>query len=209
MESNSLNNINENKMIDISTLTTYLDEITMMSSKMEILESNQDKILSMLEKLNSRITGIEEKLKEKTDNKIEEDSSYLKELKKETIELNENIVMTALSFRDYRSVIHIFRNYYKTKTDKKYCYPIRIVSKRSFDFYENGKWNNDLYGHISTNTFINNIQNIFMKHNSLENENISENDFILNQDFIYKLSDEKFKKDIFKNVIEEVRINNL
>ena len=48
-----------------------------------------------------------------------------------------------------------------------------------------------------------------MKHNSLENENISENDFILNQDFIYKLSDEKFKKDIFKNVIEEVRINNL
>jgi hypothetical protein len=209
MESNSLNNINENKMIDISTLTTYLDEITMMSSKMEILESNQDKILSMLEKLNSRITGIEEKLKEKTDNKIEEDSSYLKELKKETIELNENIVMTALSFRDYRSVIHIFRNYYKTKTDKKYCYPIRIVSKRSFDFYENGKWNNDLYGHISTNTLINNIQNLFMKHNSLENENISENDFILNQDFIYKLSDEKFKKDIFKNVIEEVRINNL
>ena len=43
------------------------------------------------------------------------------------------------------------------------------------------------------------------KYNNIDN--LSNEDFLLNQDFIYKLSNEKVKKDIFKSIIEEVRIN--
>ena len=168
------------------------------------INDNQDKILKILENLDNRITNLENKNK---NIKMDEDFSYLKELKNEAIELNQDIVIKALSFRDYRSVIHICREYYKIKNDKKYCYPIRIISKRSYDFYENGKWNNDLYGYISMNTLINNIQNLFIKHNNLDNDLVSSDNFLLNQDFIYKLSDEKYKKSVFKNIIEEVRCN--
>ena len=46
-----------------------------------------------------------------------------------------------------------------------------------------------------------------MKYNEYDPKN---NDlFLLNQKFIYKLSDDKYKKSIFKNIIEEVRINTV
>ncbi len=191
--------------IDIPSIKSFLDEIALSSSKNT---ENQDKIIKILESLDKRITDLEKtiykQLKDESD-----DFSYLKELKNEPLELNTEIVIKALTFRDYRSVIYIFREYYKIKSDKKYSYPIRIISSKSYDFYENGKWNKDLYGYISMNTLINNIQNLFIKHNNLENEILSQDDFLLNQDFIYKLSTEKYKKDVFKNVIEEVRINTL
>jgi hypothetical protein len=189
--------------IDLTSIKPFLDEITLSSSK---INENQDKILKILESLDSRITNLEKNINK--DSKVNlEDFSYLKELKNETLELSKEIVIKALSFRDYRSIIHIFREFYKVKNDKKYSYPIRIISKRSYDFYDNGKWNNDLYGYISMNTLINNIQNLFIKHNNLDNDSVTQDDFLLNQDFIYKLSTEKYKKDVFRNIIEEVRIN--
>jgi archaellum component FlaD/FlaE len=55
-----------------------------------------------------------------------------------------------------------------------------------------------------------NIQNLFLQYNKLDDSNnISCEDFIVNQYFIHKLSDEKYKKEILKHIIEEVRINNV
>jgi len=191
--------------INVLSIKSFLDEISLSSSKnME----NQDKIIKILESLDKRITDLEKTI----DKQLKDESgdfSYLTELKNEALELKPEIVIKALTFRDYRAVIYIFREYYKIKSDKKYSYPIRIISSKSYDFYENGKWNKDLYGYVSMNTLINNIQNIFIKHNDLDNELVSQDDFLLNQDFIYKLSTEKYKKDVFKNIIEEVRINTL
>ena len=191
--------------INLTSIKSFLDEIALSSSKnME----NQDKIIKILETLDKRITDLEKTINKQIKDDTE-DFSYLKELKNEPLQLNPEIVIKALTYRDYRSVIYIFREYYKIKSDKKYSYPIRIISSKSYDFYENGKWTKDLYGYISMNTLINNIQNLFIKHNDLDNDLVSQDDFLLNQDFIYKLSTEKYKKDVFKNVIEEVRINTL
>lgn len=199
-----MTSIDMNEM-SITSIKSYLDEISLSSSKnME----NQDKIIKILESLDKRITDLEKTINKQLKDESG-DFSYLKELKNEVLELNPEIVIKALTFRDYRSVIYIFREYYKVKSDKKYSYPIRIISSKSYDFYENGKWNKDLYGYVSMNTLMNNIQNLFIKHNDLDNELVSQDDFLLNQDFIYKLSTEKYKKDVFKNVIEEVRINTL
>ena len=51
-----------------------------------------------------------------------------------------------------------------------------------------------------------NIQNLFIKYCHID-ENTDFDEFILNQSFITKLSDEKYKKEILKSIIEEVRIN--
>ena len=132
----------------------------------------------------------------------------LKELKREDLNYNKDKVLKALEYRDYRSVISIFRDIYKAEDPNgKGMYPIKIIGKRSFKYYENNKWNSDLYGYHSMNIICLNIQNLFMKYNEYDPKN---NDlFLLNQKFIYKLSDDKYKKSIFKNIIEEVRINTV
>ena len=116
-------------------------------------------------------------------------------------------MLKALNYRDYRSIIYIFRYCYKNKLNEKYLYPIRITGKKSFEYYDNNKWNPDLYGYHSMNIIFNNIQNLFIKYNDLDN--IDAENFLLNQNFISNLSDDKHKKNIFKNIIEEVRINNI
>ena len=132
----------------------------------------------------------------------------LKELKREDLNYNKDKVLKALEYRDYRAVISIFRDIYKIEdSNGKNMYPIKIIGKRSFKYYENNKWNSDLYGYHSMNIICLNIQNLFMKYNEYDPKN---NDiFLLNQKFIYKLSDDKYKKSIFKNIVEEIRINTV
>ena len=165
-------------------------------------------ILDKINKLDERITSVEKKIElvlPLLNNNISMEN--LKELKNEELEINKNEIIRALLFRDYRSIIHIFRIFYKNKLNEKYSYPIRITGKRSYEYYCNNKWNPDLYGYHSMNIICLNIQNLFIKYNDIDE--MGYENFILNQNFIYKLSDEKYKKNVFKNIIEEVRINNL
>ena len=169
------------------------------------IEIDNKIILSKIDSLENRIKNIEEKCTSKFDETIEN----LVELKVDTLNITEIDFLTAIKYKDYRSIIHIFRLVYKNKNNLNYVYPFKISGKRSFEYYANKKWNPDTYGHHSMNTIINNIQDCFMKHNDMDNPNIDNNDFFLYQDFILKLSNEKYRKDIFKHIIEEVRVNNL
>ena len=49
----------------------------------------------------------------------------------------------------------------------------------------------------------------FIKYNDIENSMIDHDNFFLYQEFISKLSKEKYRKDIFKHIIEEIRVNNI
>jgi hypothetical protein len=170
-----------------------------------------EKMYDMLIKLDLRVQNIENKLEQSLFNKNSNDPLLFKnliELKHENMIVDDNEVIKALSYRDFRSILYIFKLYYKNKSGTKYVYPIRISGKRSYEYYLNGEWNSDLYGYYSMKTICTNMQNLFIKINDLDNKKINKDDFLLNQEFIYKLSDEKYIKDIFKNIIEEVRINN-
>jgi hypothetical protein len=59
------------------------------------------------------------------------------------------------------------------------------------------------------NIIITNIQDFFIKYNDIENPMIDQDNFFLYQEFISKLSKEKYRKDIFKHIVEEVRVNNM
>jgi hypothetical protein len=193
-----------NELLDIKTI---LNEILNVTAK---IENDQQLIFSKLKNLENRINNIDKNIGSK--NKIDQDYiEDLKDLKKEKIELGEEEFFNAIKYKDYRSVLYIFKLYYKNKNNKysSNVYPIRIISKRSFEYYCNNKWISDTYGTYTMNTIINNIEEWFMRHNSLDNSNITDDQFMLNQEFICKLSNEKYKKNIFKNIIEEVRINNI
>lgn len=174
----------------------------------EKIFNSSNEILNKLNNIEERLTIVEKKIDLvlpllKDDVSIEN----LKELKNEDLIINKEDVLKAMEYRDYRSLIYIFKLYYKNKLNERYAYPIKITGKRSYEYYDKNKWNPDIYGYYSSNVICLNIQNLFIKFN--EYEKVGAENFLLNQKFIYKLSDEKFKKCMFKSIIEEVRINNI
>ena len=158
------------------------------------------KILEKLDNLETRVSKLEENAGVKIDS-----LENLVELKEEDLELSKDEVLKELKYRDYRSVLNIFRKIYNNKTNAGAAYPIKITGKRSYEYYCNNKWNPDVYGHRIGHIICLNVQNLFIKHNVFNGNDCDE--FLLNQKFIYKLSDEKYKKEITKVIIEEVRIN--
>ena len=182
-------------------------------------ESKQDlfniceKILNEINKLNERINIMDNKINI-IDNKINNKSikndtiliEDLRELKKEDLIINEKDILHALQYRDYRSILKIFKIYYKNKLNNNFPYPIKIVGKSSCEYYCNNKWNSDSYCYHAREVIFYNIQNLFIKYNILDK--ICTEEFLLNQDFIIKLSNEKYQKSIFKNILEEIRITS-
>jgi hypothetical protein len=200
---------------DVSTnnniLINVLEEIKNISSK---IFEDQKNILNKINSLDERMICIEKnmtniKITSSNKNINETNINGLVNFKLEKLDIDKENVIKFMKYRDYRAVVCIFRLVYKNKTNSEHVYPIRISGKRSYDYYNNNKWNPDLYGHHIMNTVCSNVQNLFLKYNTLDDvENINCEDFLLNQKFLCKLSDEKYKKEMFKSIIEEVRINS-
>ena len=186
---------------------------------------NNDVLLIEIQKLSNiflyNITNIDKKLDEiilrvsKLENKVDFIENYknqsdikkIKELKNETIELPEYDILRALNYKDHRSILYIFKLYYKNKLNLKHAYPIRIKGQRSFEYYSNEEWVPDLYGNNIMNIICKNMENLFIKYNVIEKVNID--NLLSNQEFIYKLSNDKYKRTLLPFIIEEVRQNNL
>lgn len=196
----------------------FLEKILNISSK---IKEDQENIINKIELLEKKMILIENKvdlsiaIAKKSKNlsgllNTEPDDNIV-ELKRETINVSENDIVKALNYRDYRSVIYLFKVFYKNKINKNYTYPIRIIGKRSYEYYANNRWNSDLYGHFIMNTICQNMENLFLTINNLDDygDLIDEEDFIPNQNFINKLSAEKYKKEIFRSLIDEVKLNTL
>jgi hypothetical protein len=201
--------------LENSNIKNILEELLNISSK---INETQVNILLKIDNFENRITNIEKsislsnfiitKLCENKYTSIIDEKYSIIELKQESLNIDKESVIRALYYKDYRSIINILRLYYKSTETT--IYPIRITGKRSYEYFINNKWIPDLYGHYIMNTICINMQNLFIKYNIIdENSNIDHDEFMLVQTFIYKLSDEKYKKDIFKHIVEEIRINNI
>ena len=164
-----------------SIKTDLLNLKTLFDDKINYIEES-------LKKYDERISLIENKINKSLnlDNNKEEIEDLIS-IKKEYIELDKEIILRALSYKDYRTILMIFKNYYKKKANVNHKYPIRCVGKRSFEYFKDNKWINDTYGHFIRNTIMINIQTLLFKYNT--QEYFSEiSDILLNQDFIYKIS---------------------
>ena len=157
-----------------------------------------------IEQLDNKINIIENKLN--IDNKIFDEPEEVKELVKEVIEIDESIALRALTYVDYRTVIIIFKEYYYNELNKNNNYPIKVTGKRSYEYFLNKKWIHDQYGHYIKHTILLNIQTLLFKYNN--NDYINDyNTLVKNQDFIYKLTEEKYSKNYFRHIINEINNN--
>jgi hypothetical protein len=115
-------------------LINILEEIKNISSK---IFEDQKKILDKVNILDERMTYIEKSMTiiQTTPKNIDINIDGLVNLKLEKLEVEKENVIKFMSYRDYRAVVCIFRLIYKNKTNSDFIYPIRISSKRSYDYY--------------------------------------------------------------------------
>lgn len=186
----------------------YNSIVTELSNLKGLFEEKINYIEESLKKYDEKINSLENKINNIClNNKFiikEEIKEDLVNLKKENIDIDKEIVLRALTYKDYRTVLMIFKHYYKKKTNINHKYPIRCIGKRSFEYFNGEKWINDTYGHYIRKTLLMNIQTLLFKHNT--NEHVSEiSSILLYQDFIYKLSEEKHMKSFFRHIVDEIK----
>ncbi len=203
------NNHNYNKYeVDNFKIEKMFEKILMitnnMSEKIDCIDKKFDEKLSNLE---YKIACLENKFdlsKNTKNNDNMENIDGLKELIPESLNIEKEHVLKALSYRDYRSLTYILKLYYKNENNK---FSFRQISTKKYEYYFNKSWVPDLYGDYCRKIFCKNIQNLFIKYNDIDDEEINSNDFMLNQEFICQLMDEKKMKELFKSVSEEIKIN--
>lgn len=201
---NNSNNLNTEEMKFEKMFEKLIYITNNISDKINDLDKKFDSKISALE---NKITILENKIESSQSlktNEIVENNDNLKELVLEDLDIDRKDVIKALTYRDYRSLTYILKLYYKNENNK---FSFRQVTQHKFEYYCDNKWNSDLYGDYTRNIFCKNLQNLFIKYNNMDNDDIDMTDFMLNQDFIYKLMDEKKKKELFKSVCEEIKIH--
>ena len=183
-------------------------DIIMESNELlERISKSQDNILDKLEDIDIRIKNIEKKIHFNSSSKRkpldELTFEELHEIKIEKLNVPSNDVLKALSYGDFRTVLMIFKKVYKNKND---VYPIKIKGPRSFEYFENNRWIPDAYGTHIMECIFKNMEELFLKNNDLDD--VGQEIFFRNQLFINKFMTEKYRKSLFKHIIEEVEIHN-
>jgi hypothetical protein len=183
------------------------DSVSCILMRMEMMNGEifrkLDMICNRIEHIEERLTHIEE-CQKFSYAEFSGEIIKIKEIKLESYPISDQDVMKALVYHDHRSFMYIFKLYYRSIQGGKIFYPIRMKNRRTFEYYYGGRWILDPSGHQTIKILCSNIQNLFLKHNIIENKFIEENQWYLNQEFIMKLSEERYKKEIWKHVVGEI-----
>ncbi len=174
---------------------------TFINDKFKNYDSILETINTKMDELNVKINKIETHIHQIQDTQKQD---IPKELKRELLDINPKIIRNALVFRDYRSVLILFKHYYKIKENTVFPYPIQVKGVRKFEYFLNNKWIPDPNAHYIKKTIFMNFQTLFFKINSdVYIDDIEE--IVMNQDFILKLDNDNIKKNIFKHIIDEIK----
>jgi hypothetical protein len=186
------------------------DSVSRILMRMEMMNGEifrkLDIICHRIEHIEERLTHIEE-CQKFSYAEFSGEIIKIKEIKLESYPIPEQDLMKALTtYHDYRSFIYIFKLYYRSIQGGKIFYPIRMKNRRTFEYYYGGRWILDPNGHQTIKILCTNIQNLFLKHNVIENKCITEDEWFINQTFIMKLSEDRYRKEIWKHVVDEIMI---
>ena len=176
-----------------------LSENCMISEKNnELTTHNNDSINN---KLNDKI--LKNKLKSK-DKKQEYEQNNFKELKIEKFDIDDNFIKKCLSEYNIESDLKIFKKIYIDNVAKEF-YPIRHIKKK-YQYWLDGEMkDDDKNGSYIKNTIIKNIELCYTSVNTLDNY-VDIDVFLMNQDYINMINDEKYKDDFLIRISEIIKI---
>ncbi len=197
---------------DVEKKQMEVDSIQRIMMRTEMLMGEifrkMDMICHRIEKVEERLTHIEE-CQKFSYTEYNGEIIKIKEIKEESYYLSDSDVMKALIYQDYRSILYIFKLYYRSIQGGKIFYPIRKKNQRVYEYYYNGKWVMDPNGHYIMKTICKNMQNLFLKYNVIDNKLLNEDQWYSNQIFIMKLTDnQRYQKEILKHIMDEIGMNS-
>jgi hypothetical protein len=181
----------------ISLIENKVNKLEIIITKIEVITNNQFNN----ESKNQNILHINNTLNN-INQSVNSNSNIIINLIKEEMNIKYEDIKKAMIYKDYRTILYLFKLYYKNKSNQQNVYPIKIKGKRTFEYY-NINWIHDANAHYIKHTIFMNIQTELYKYNNLDNIN-DVDDIYDNQVFINKLSDDKYKRDVFKHIIDEV-----
>ena len=161
-----LTNIFLEKILEVSTRLDSLDK------KVEIIEKTLTNKPMMSEDLRSII-------KEKLD-----------------ISANRKLIEKLLNSRNIEADVKVFAEYYIIKYNEganiNYSSPIKSVSARKFQYWNNGKWTDDMDGYYIKKVLVHNIHKLYLKANVYDSEKSDQ--FEENQKYIEIMQTDKYAR---------------
>ena len=122
-----------------------------------------------------------------------------RELKKESLQVDQSVVKKYLNTCDITSDISLFKHIYLEGGD---C-PIRYINKNNFQYWADNTWNDDVGGEHIVNVVVSNISKLYIKTNTYDNYGSSIDKYQL---YIYKMGEKKYRELFLKKMKNLIKI---
>ena len=178
-----------------------INKINKIDEKMNIILSVLGNLKIDSKSLEDEMNDLKNKIDEKDDKNKKKINKNIRELKKEQYNLDENFVKQCLNSGSIEADIKIFKKIYIDNISKE-CYSIRHIRKK-FQYWYNGSMKDDDSNcTYIKNTIIQNIEDCYLNVNKYESYENDIDQFINNQEYINKMSEQKYKEKLFLKIIE-------
>lgn len=137
--------------------------------------------------------------------KISCGNALYKEVKEEDLNIDPDFIKECLSMCSLEGDVKLFKKMYIDDVEKTQ-YPIRHIKKK-YQYWLNDKMNDDdSNGTYIRNTIIKNIEQCYLSVNIYIDNDTEMDDFIKNQEYITKLSEQKYKEQFLKKIVGIITI---
>ena len=169
-----------NKLVNIENKIQYLENIILKNNLNELTEQTDISELSEITELT--------------------DLTH-KELRNELFDLDKTFIKDCLNMYSIQGDVKLFKKMYIDNIPKE-CYAIKYT-KRKYQYWLNNCLINDISGNHIKNIVIKNIEQCYTSINIYDEYTDNIDIFLKNQDYITKLSDDKYK-DLFLTKIRKL-----
>ena len=173
----SINQLINNRFDELTAL--FVQQIGEVSSRLEIL----DKKVEIIERTITQKPMLSDELR-----------SILKE--KLDLSKNKKHIVKLMNARNVEADVKVFAEYYMIKYNEgqnvNYSSPIKSISARKYQYWNNGKWVDDMDGYYIKKVLVYNIQKLYLKANTIDPDNPDL--FEENQKYIDNMSTDKYAR---------------
>jgi len=183
-----------------------INKINKIDEKMNIILNVLGNLKIESKSLEDEMFDLKNKIDEKDERGRKKNSKNIlnhntKEIKKEQYDLDEDFVKSCLNSGSIEGDIKIFKKVYINNLEKEQ-YPIRYTRKK-FQYWYNGSMKDDDSNcTYIKNTIVQNIEDCYLNVNKYESYQDDIDQFINNQEYINKMSEQKYKERFLLKIIE-------
>lgn len=183
--------MNNMETITLETMNAQID--TKFDELTSLFLKKLEEVSTRLDKLDKKVEIIEKSVTNKP--MLSDD---LRSIIKEKLDLSSNKkqIVKLLNANNVEADVKIFAEYYMIKYNEggnvNYSSPIKSISVRKYQYWNNGKWVDDMDGYYIKKVLVYNIQKLYLKANIFDPENTDI--FEENQKYIDGMSNDKYSR---------------